>query len=100
MFTNIEMDTMRAIVAFSKDYRRQNSFVKLNGEIKIIPEKGDVYYDKREILVRLSDIVWIDKELSKDGTTKLLNVKTKVMWFTITEEEYKEKLQKHINLVV
>lgn len=96
--TQIEMDTMRAIAAFSKEYRRQNSFVKLNGTVKIVTDRGDDFCDEREILIHLSDIVWIDKEVYKGKVT--INIKTNVEWFSITEEEYKEKLQKHINLAV
>lgn len=98
MMTQIEMDTMRAIISFSKEYRKQNSFVKLSGTVKVIPKSGDDFYEEREILIRLSDIVWIDKEAHKGKVT--INIKTNVMWFSITEEEYKEKLQRHINLAV
>lgn len=87
--TQIEMDTMRAIISLSKEYRNQNMFVKIKGyftsdEVKV------------ELIVRLKDVVGIVKS---DGIVGV-NLTAHDYSFIITEEEYKEKLQKYINLAV
>lgn len=89
MITQIEMDTMRAIISLSKEYRNQNMFVRIKGyftsdEVKV------------ELIVRLKDVVGIVKS---DGIVGV-NLTAHDYSFIITEEEYKEKLQKYINLAV
>lgn len=89
MMTQIEMDTMRAIISLSKEYRNQNMFVKIKGyftsdEVKV------------ELIVRLKDVVGIVKS---DGIVGV-NLTAHNYSFIITEEEYKKKLQKYINLAV
>lgn len=89
MMTQIEMDTMRAIISLSKEYRNQNMFVKIKGyftsdEVKV------------ELIVRLKDVVGIVKI---DGIVGV-NLTAHNYSFIITEEEYKKKLQKYINLAV
>ncbi len=93
MITNIEMDTMRAIVAFSKEYRRQVSFVKITGNFDSITE---VQPPQIELMVRLSDIQGI---YEYDGVV-YVDFKSYGNSFLITKKEYEEKLQKHINLAV
>ena len=83
------MDTMRAIISLSKEYRNQNAFVKIKGyftsdEVKV------------ELIVRLKDVVGIVKS---DGIVGV-NLTAHNYSFIITEEEYKEKLQKYINSAV
>lgn len=89
MMTQIEMDTMRAIISFSKEYRRQNSFVKLKGYFS-----EDEDEQKIELLVKLKDVMGIIKN---DGIVGV-NLNAYDYPFIITKEEYKEKLQEHINL--
>lgn len=87
------MDTMRAIISFSKEYRRQNSFVKLNGVFAFYNNKGEGHIEQRVFLVRIADILGID-------FAENITIKTSSYQFSITKEEYKEKLQKYINLGV
>ena len=94
MMTQIEMDTMRAIISFSKEYRRQNSFVKLNGVFAFYDNnKGEGHIEQHVFLVRIADILRID-------FAENITIKTSSYQFSITKEEYKEKLQKYINLWV
>lgn len=92
MMTQIEMDTMRAIISFSREYRRQNSFVKLNGYFT-----SDKYEQKIELLVKLKDVTRIVKINEKIVS---VNLNSSNYPFVITEKEYKENLQEHINLAV
>lgn len=87
MMTQIEMDTMRAIISFSKEYRRQNMFIKLKGYFSEDE-------DKIELLVKLKDVTGIIKN---DGIVGV-NLNAYDYPFIITKEEYKEKLQEYINL--
>ena len=57
MMTKIEMDTMRAIISFSKEYRRQNMFIKLKGYFS----DDDEDKPKIELLVKLKDVMRIIK---------------------------------------
>lgn len=92
MMTQIEMDTMRAIISFSKEYRRQNMFIKLKGYFSFSNEDEQ----KIELLVKLKDVTGIIKN-DGDGIVSIcLNAYDYP--FIITKEEYKEKLQEHINL--
>ncbi len=91
--TQIEMDTMRAIISFSKEYLRQNSFVKLNGVFAFYNNKGEGHTEQRVFLVRIADILGID-------LAENITIKTSSYQFSITKEEYEEKLQKYINLGV
>lgn len=90
MMTQIEMDTMRAIISLSKEYRNQNMFVKIKGYFTSDDEV------KVELIVRLKDVVGIVKG---DGIVGV-NLTAHNYSFIITEEEYKEKLQKYINWAV
>lgn len=90
MMTQIEMDTMRAIISLSKEYRKQNMFVKLNGYFT-----SDANERKIELLVRLKDVIGFVKT---DGIVGV-RIDAYDYSFIITEEEYKEKLQEYINLV-
>ena len=83
------MDTMRAIISFSKEYRRQNMFIKLKGYFS-----EDYLEDKIELLVKLKDVTGI---IENDGIVGV-NLNAYDYPFIITKEEYKKKLQEHINL--
>lgn len=91
MMTQIEMDTMRAIISLSKEYRKQNMFVKLKGYFT-----SDEDETKVELFVKLKDVI----EIIKIDEIVSVNLKGCNYSFIITEEEYKEKLQQHINLAV
>lgn len=90
MMTQIEMDTMRAIISLSKEYRKQNMFVKLKGYFT-----SDADERKIELLVKLKDVIGFVKT---DGIVGV-RIDAYNYSFIITEEEYKEKLQEYINLV-
>ena len=83
------MDTMRAIISLSKEYRKQNMFVKLKGYFT----SDEV---RTELLVKLKDVIRINKI---DGRMVNVGLTAYNYSFIITEEEYKEKLQEYINLV-
>ena len=83
------MDTMRAIISFSKEYRRQNMFIKLKGYFS-----EDYLEDKIELLVKLKDVTGI---IENDGIVGV-NLNAYDYPFILTKEEYKKKLQEHINL--
>lgn len=89
--TQIEMDTMRAIISLSKEYRKQNMFVKLKGYFT-----SDEDEQKIELFVKLKDVIGI----IKIDEIVSVNLKGCNYSFIITEEEYKEKLHQHINLAV
>lgn len=99
MMTQIEMDTMRAIISFSKEYRRQNSFVKLITIQKTFAttnfiSAGDVQnVCFKEVLLRVSDISYI-KETDEDEMVVYLNNDKR---FFISKKEYEEKLA---NLII
>lgn len=94
MMTQIEMDTMRAIISFSKEYRRQNSFVKLTTILKHCTLADEILStEQKEILLRVSDISYI-KETDKDEMCIYLNNDKR---FFISKKEYKEKLS---NLII
>lgn len=90
MMTQIEMDIMRAIISLSKEYRKQNMFVKLKGYFN-----SDEDERKVELLVKLKDVIGFVKI---DGIVGV-RINAYNYSFVITEEEYKEKLQEYINLV-
>lgn len=90
MMTQIEMDTMRAIISLSKEYRKQNMFVKLKGYFN-----SDEDERKVELLVKLKDVIGFVKI---DGIVGV-RINAYNYSFVITEEEYKKKLQEYINLV-
>ena len=90
MMTQIEMDTMRAIISLSKEYREQNMFVKLKGYFT-----SDEDERKIELLVKLKDVIGFVKTDGIVGIT----IDAYDYPFIITEKEYKEKLQEYINLV-
>lgn len=93
MITKGEMEAMLSIVRMKREYYRQTSFVKLNGVFTFYNKDGEGLTEQRVILVRISDILGID--LGENVT-----IKTSTYQFSITKEEYEEKLQKHINLAV
>ena len=90
MMTQIEMDTMRAIVSFSREYRRQNSFVKLMTNDYRYSTTGDALgVQQKEVLLRISDISYI-KEMCKNEIGVFLNNDKS---FFIPRKEYEEKLE-------
>lgn len=89
--TQIEKDTMRAIISLSKEYCKQNMFVELKGYFS-----SDEYERKIELLVKLKDVTGA----ANIGGMIGVRINTYNYSFVITEEEYKEKLQKHIKLAV
>ena len=94
MMTQIEMDTMRAIISFSKEYRRQNSFVKLTTILKHRTLADEILgTEQREILLRVSDISYI-KETDENEMGVYLNNDKR---FFISKKEYEEKLA---NLII
>lgn len=94
MITQKEIEAMRAIVAFGKEYLRQNSFVKITTIQKNYTLCGDIHStEKKEVLLRVSDISYI-KETDKDEVCIYLNNDKR---FFISKKEYKEKLA---NLII
>lgn len=90
------MDTMRAIISFSKEYRRQNSFVKLTTILKHCTLANEILgTEQKEILLRISDISYI-KETDKDEVGIFLNNDKR---FFISKKEYQDKFANLINLI-
>ena len=93
MMTQIEMDTMRAIISFSKEYRRQNSFVKITTIQKNYTLCGDIHStEKKEVLLRVSDISYI-KETDKKNEMGVYLHNDK---FLISRKEFEEKLSPYL----
>ena len=96
--TQIEMDTMRAIVAFSKEYRRQNSFVELTTIQKEYTLIGEVHSSKKKkVLLRISDISHI-KESFDEKDVMIVYLNSGDRKFFISRKEY-EKLQDKISVI-
>lgn len=88
------MDTMRAIISFSKEYRRQNSFVKLTTTLKHCTLADEILgTEQKEILLRVSDISYIKETDENEMGVYLKNDKR----FFLSKKEYEEKLA---NLII
>lgn len=95
MATQIEIDTMRALIALNKEYRKQNSFVELTTFQKTYnPLTGEVHFHKKKDLLRVSDISYIEE--TDDGMDVYIHDDKK---FLISRKEFKEKLSNFISLV-
>ena len=96
MTTQREIEAMRAMIAFSKEYRRQNSFVKITTIQNNYTLCGDIHStEKKEVLLRVSDISYI-KETDKKNEMAVYLHNDK---FLISRKEFEEKLSNLLVLV-